>query len=320
MRYCLKSHTINGKAKYGYIYAKNYKQVKEKLKSITQTVCVQDKNIERGTYSELLSKWLQSKLIAVKESTFSRYSRIVDVYIIPYLGDLYVSEFSTAIIEQFTHNLLTSGKKDGSGGLSSKTVSDILVVIKSSLEYGHENGYSVNCNAKRILIKKHDKEMRVLTPAEQIKFVSYLREDMDLYKFGTLLSLYTGIRIGELCALRWENIQSDINAIIIRETLQRIPSVEEKSKTKIIITEPKSECSVREIPCLIAYTLLLLNSVLHPNHICLQAIRKDMPSQEQCNIISNNISRKVVFHLPTIIPSAILLPQDVLRQDLMSKA
>ena len=211
-------------------------------------MCVQDKNIERGTYSELLSKWLQSKLIAVKESTFSRYSRIVDVYIIPYLGDLYVSEFSTAIIEQFTHNLLTSGKKDGSGGLSSKTVSDILVVIKSSLEYGHENGYSVNCNAKRILIKKHDKEMRVLTPAEQIKFVSYLREDMDLYKFGTLLSLYTGIRIGELCALRWENIQSDINAIIIRETLQRIPSVEEKSKTKIIITEPKSECSVREIP------------------------------------------------------------------------
>ena len=90
--------------------------------------------------------------------------------------------------------------------------------------------------------------MRVLSISEQTVLSNYLRQDMNLYKLGILLSLYTGIRIGELCALRWENIQLEAKTIKIRETLQRIPTVGESSKTRIIITEPKSACSVREIP------------------------------------------------------------------------
>lgn len=244
----IKSRLPDGKAKYGYIYAESYRNVKTKLKNITQTTYVPNKDTISGTYSELLFKWLQSKRITVKESTFTRYRRIVEIYIIPALGNRQVCDITSIIVEEYTHNLLANGRLDGKGGLAHKTVSDILVILKSSLEYGRDNNYQINCNTKRISVKKKDKEMRVLSISEQTVLSNYLRQDMNLYKLGILLSLYTGIRIGELCALRWENIQLEAKTIKIRETLQRIPTVGESSKTRIIITEPKSACSVREIP------------------------------------------------------------------------
>ncbi len=244
----IKSRLPDGKAKYGYIYAESYRNVKTKLKNITQTTYVPNKDTISGTYSELLFKWLQSKRITAKESTFTRYRRIVEIYIIPALGNRQVCDITSIIVEEYTHNLLANGRLDGKGGLAHKTVSDILVILKSSLEYGRDNNYQINCNTKRISVKKKDKEMRVLSISEQTVLSNYLRQDMNLYKLGILLSLYTGIRIGELCALRWENIQLEAKTIKIRETLQRIPTVGESSKTRIIITEPKSACSVREIP------------------------------------------------------------------------
>lgn len=92
--------------------------------------------------------------------------------------------------------------------------------------------------------------MRVLTQAEQNALISVLMDDMDLYKFGVFLSLYTGIRIGELCALQWEDFNLAQTTLKIRKTMQRIQDTENRSfsKTKIVITEPKSHCSVREIP------------------------------------------------------------------------
>lgn len=92
--------------------------------------------------------------------------------------------------------------------------------------------------------------MRVLTQAEQDALISVLIDNMDLYKFGVFLSLYTGIRVGELCALQWEDFNLAQTTLKIRKTMQRIQDTVNGafSKTKIVITEPKSQCSVREIP------------------------------------------------------------------------
>lgn len=118
------------------------------------------------------------------------------------------------------------------------------------MEYASYHGYSIICNLKKVSIKKYSKEMRVLSVEEQRRLTSVLLKDTDGAKAGTLLSLYTGIRIGELCALRWENVSVDSRVIRVRETMQRIQSPEpsEVNKTKVIITEPKSKCSIREIP------------------------------------------------------------------------
>ena len=92
--------------------------------------------------------------------------------------------------------------------------------------------------------------MRVLSKEEQIKFIQYLLTDTDECKFGTLLALLTGMRIGEICALKWENISLNDGIIKITSTMQRLSNFEENrnSKTKIIISDPKSDNSVRIIP------------------------------------------------------------------------
>lgn len=92
--------------------------------------------------------------------------------------------------------------------------------------------------------------MRVLSVKEQDALVRVLLDEMDLFKFGVLLSLYTGIRIGELCALQWEDIDIPSSILKVRKTMQRIQETARGAsrKTKVIITEPKSKCSLREIP------------------------------------------------------------------------
>lgn len=254
----IKTRTAEGKAKYGYVYAKNYRTVKSKLTQIDGSRITAEKYTDCSTYADLLKNWLVSKRIKVKASTFARYYRIVKVYLIPQFGSFLVCDLNMVMIEAYTQNLLVSGKQNGKGGLAPKTVMDILAVIKSSFAYGRDNGYRMGCNASRIAVKKSDKEIRVLTLSEQATLASYLRKDINLYKLGVLISLYTGIRIGELCALRWKHIHLDSKVIKISATLQRVPVIEEEVRTKVIITEPKSTCSIREIPipqCL--YPLLL---------------------------------------------------------------
>jgi integrase len=166
------------------------------------------------------------------------------------LGGYQLSRISTQQVEGFVEYLLSEGRLDGTGGLSSKTVTDILTIIKSTMEYARYQNMPVACNINKLTVKKKDKEMRVLTPEEQEALVAILVHKMDRYKFGVLLSLYTGIRIGELCALQWGDFGANMSTLTVRKTMQRVKNMDAAagSKTKIIITEPKSQCSIREIP------------------------------------------------------------------------
>ena len=148
-------------------------------------------------------------------------------------------------IEVFIKHLLKA-KKDGGSGLAAKTVQDILAVIKSIFRYA-KSGQSIDFHS--IKIKSEHKEMRVLTQLEQAKLTSYLNKNADAAKLGVLLSLYMGIRIGELCALRWQDIDLTAKKLHVKETMQRIANFDGVgAKTKIVITSPKSGCSLRTIP------------------------------------------------------------------------
>ena len=107
---------------------------------------------------------------------------------------------TTALIDDFTEELLFEDE------LAPKTVHDVLVVLHGILKYPaacFSGGFpGIDLNYPKLC----KKEMRVLSREEQARFVSYLLEDMDSCKFGVLLTLFTGIRIGELCALRWSNL------------------------------------------------------------------------------------------------------------------
>ena len=247
----IKCRTLHGRIQYGYVYGKSYSAVKSKLKeTASMPIQTSDSRAPQPTsYSEILKMWLLSAKNHVKESTFSRYNHLVERHIQPFLGDYQIGEISNALLEKYIDHLLQCGRLDGSGGLSPKSVSDILVVIKRSMRYAQENNHLVICSTAGLSVKRSRKNMRVLSETEQQQLEYVLMQDMDLTKFTVLLCLYTGIRIGEACALRWEHIRLDSGILEVRETMQRIQAPENMaSKTRIIITEPKSASSNRDIP------------------------------------------------------------------------
>ena len=140
-------------------------------------------------------------------------------------------------------------------GLSAHYVADIIVLLKSVYRYA-SRVYGINNCLEGIVIPKRTKpDIKVLSNVEQSRLMAYLNEDFDLNALGITLSLHTGIRIGELCAIQWKDVDLINRTITVRKTVQRIKSYGGKSKTKLVITEPKSASSARVIPipdCLVA--------------------------------------------------------------------
>ena len=248
----IKSRNNHNKSKYGYVYGKTYKEVKSKLILAKSDVSTELSNGSRQTevYNYWLDKWLANKKSVVKESTFIRYRNLIENHIKPNLGKLNIIEINNRCIQQYISRKSIDGRIDGCGGLSPKTLYDIILIIRESLKYINETNDSVNSDIGKITIKKSNHDMRVLTISEEKKLNSVLLDNTDRYKLGILICLYTGIRIGELCALRWKNISMDDKTMKIESTLQRLQceDKEAETKTRIIISEPKTFSSMRIIP------------------------------------------------------------------------
>lgn len=248
------SYDENGKAKYGYLYDKTYSGVKKKLIRAKSNFSMLDSNVKicinDAKYEYWLSEWLSKKKLAVKESTYIRYRNIIDNHINPPLGKYSISKISTSLIEKFVKEKLENGKLDKSGGISPKMMSDIIVIIKETFKYANNNGVSTICNFSAISIKKSSHEMRVLSNSEEKRLLSVLSSDTDCYKLGVFICLFTGIRIGELCALQWKNISFNDGTLKVEQTMQRLQYEDKLStqKTRIVITEPKSFSAIRTIP------------------------------------------------------------------------
>ena len=163
------------------------------------------------TVSVLMNKWLDSVERNIKISTFEKYKCIVCKHIVPTLGDLHIKNLSAVDIQTFIDGLLEKG-------LERSTINNIIVVLNMGLLFA-EKEYDVLCPRAEFL-KIQKKEMKVLSVDEQNKFVKYLIERNDIFSFGMLLALFTGMRIGELCALKWEDISCQ--TIKINKTMQRI--------------------------------------------------------------------------------------------------
>lgn len=247
------SYNEYGKAKYKYLYARSYTEVKSKLlkaQSEVSTMRNTEQKADKERYEFWLAEWLRTKKVCIKESTYIRYRNTIENHIKPALGKYPINKISTSLVERFVADKLTNGRLDGNGGLSPKTMSDILLIIKESFKYAQTFGSITICAFDRISIKKANHEMRVLSVAEQKRLLSIILTDLDRYKLGVFICLYTGIRIGELCALQWKNISLSDRTMKIEQTMQRLQNEDTSGlyKTKIIVTEPKSCAAIRIIP------------------------------------------------------------------------
>ncbi len=241
----------SGKAKYRYVYARSYSEVKNKL-LLAKSHKPESLFCYTGSekYSFWLNKWLMCKKPYIKESTYIRYKNHIENHIEPELGGFPVNRISSVLIEDFVSRKLQHGRLDNSGGLSPKTISDILGVIKGSFKYARSHGAVAACSFENISLRNSSKEMRVLSNSEEQRLLKVLFTELDRYKLGVFICLYTGIRIGELCALGCDHISLSDRTLKVEKTMQRLQCDSNNSgnKTQITITKPKSFAAERVIP------------------------------------------------------------------------
>lgn len=243
----------NGKAKYKSVYAHSYFALRNKLliaKSQNSVTSPEKSILGRENYELWLNKWLNAKRVLVKDSTYIRYRNHINNHIVPELGRFPINKISTCLIEEFISKKLEHGRIDASGGLSQKTVSDILGVMKDSFKYARSHGADIICSFENVSFRHTTREMRVLSIGEEKRLLKTLFNDFDRYKLGVFLCLYTGIRIGELCALTGKDISLEDRTLNVRHTMQRlqVENVGSSRKTQVQITDPKSSAGVRVIP------------------------------------------------------------------------
>ena len=199
-----------------------------------------------GSFADWARQWLASPETELKDSSRVRYTNILNSYLLPAFRDLPPEAFTREAVAAYRQKLLHTGEKKGCG-LAPKTVTDVLSVLKCVLRYARDRGAQAP-DLRGLVARQQRKPLRVFSAEEQRRLTAWLVAKPDLCRLGILMSLYTGLRIGELCALRWGDIDLEAGNLTVRSTLQRLQTFDERQKTHIVITPPKSACSLRSIP------------------------------------------------------------------------
>ena len=236
----------------GYVYAKTYREAKTKLQEVIplhKTKSTASVVANTNLFSVVTSEWFEGIKTQCKESTQNKYENLLSSYILPTYGNQTLDNITYDFIESHCNDLLVSGGNAGQG-LSPKTVTDVLSVIRNILKFAIRKGMYVPCDGSGVQVKHATKPMRVLSKTEQEQLCKCLLVEPDPCDIGILVCLFTGLRVGEICALRWEDISFSDQTIYVHHTLQRIQNKSENfiPKTKIVVTVPKSSCSIRTIP------------------------------------------------------------------------
>ena len=220
--------------------------------------------IQKKTIKEVSILWKEDKKQYVKLSTFSAYTLILENHIYPTFGEMY--ELEESKVQNFTLQKLNAG-------LSHKSIKDILIVLKMILKFGVKHGF---LEYKEWDIKfpteRETQHLDVLSIADQKRIMKFIQEHFTFKNLGIYICLSTGLRIGEVCALTWNDINIETGIISIRKTIERIYIIEDDNKhTELIINTPKTKNSIREIPMTkeLIKTIKPLKKIVNDNYYIL---------------------------------------------------
>lgn len=237
-----------GGYKYRSVYGKTYRDVKEKLTSISidkQREAVpldKESNEIKLSFGVIMEEWLELIQQTRKHSTYVKYHSIYKCHIKYLFYDIPVIEINI----KFVNEKLQTNKAGKE--LSQSMKYSILAVMNQALHFAAEKYNCPVIYLKHKMPKKKNKPVEILNRTEQSRLIPYLYSDLDRSKAGIILCISTGLRLGEICSLKWEDIDFDQMVIHVNRTVQRIAMLKGTTKTMLIETMPKSQFSVREIP------------------------------------------------------------------------
>ena len=196
---------------------------------------------------ELYNEWLPDKKRQVKPSTLSTYVVTFEKNILPFFGDMEYDDLKMKDVQRFVDEKL-------SAGYSHKSIKDMVVCIKMLLNYAVDELEMKPVPGKRIMRYPEEnvkKDFEAYTDSEQKKLMSYFISNPSFEHLGMMITLCSGVRIGEITALQFKDIDLDSRTMKIEKTLERIYSIDSdghRKGTQLIIQTPKSPSSRREIP------------------------------------------------------------------------
>ena len=230
-----------GHKKYRSFYGKTKEEAEFKMVRACQSTVSDENAVTEMTVKELSLEWLVISKNRIKESTAANYQMKIEKHIIPAFGGMNAAMLKAKAVYDFMEEKLGNG-------LSARYVNDLMVVLKSIFRYAAREYHINNVIDGIIMPKKSKPEINIMSKEEQNRLANYISNNCNTSTLGVALSQYTGMRIGEICALRWENIDIEKRVLTVRNTIQRVQCFEGGSKTKVIIAEPKSQSSRRVIP------------------------------------------------------------------------
>ena len=240
----------SGTARVCSVYGKTYKEVKEKLAKEKANAAAentiqeehfmpvrQEAEGKEASFSQIAEAWLAEIRQTKKYSTYIKYGSVYEKYIREPFGAMSPNRLNSGIV---------SGKL--APNLSVGVCKSIHCVMNSILAYGalHEMAPDIKIN---ISVQKNRVDpVRILDLSEQTKLVQFLYKDTDIYKLGILICLSTGLRLGEICALKWSDIDMNMKILHVNRTVQRIAARHGTKRTELREDSPKTVCSRRELP------------------------------------------------------------------------
>lgn len=249
----IKNYDVYGKAKYVSVYGKSYLEVKHKL-IIAANGIDENTDIHKNKsllFCEVLFLWLENNRIKLKPSTYSKYYRIIEKHLVPVIGTMPISNVNTQYLNNILYEKSKNGRLDSCGGLSSTYVRTMGFILKSAMVFAQENNYCNTLKGTVIMPVKTKSQLKVLSLTEQERLENACCKNSSDKELGIILSLYTGIRLGEVCGLKWEDIDYETNTMHIYHTVERIQNnhdIRNNSKTKLVLLDAKSKNSDRIIP------------------------------------------------------------------------
>ena len=231
--------------RYVSVYGKTYAEVKAKLKSAQDAAPARP--LPPRCFRDLLAEWLASRRPEWKPSTLRRYDFLIQRHILPELGPVLLEHLDAGVINGFLARKQTGGGLADDRGLSPAYVRSMAVVVQSALRYGADRGLCQPMAGKVCKPAPEKAEIRILTQPEQQALEQSIYARPDATGLGVFLALYGGLRVGEVCALGWQDVDLEQGLLRIRHTVTRV-NAREGQHTDLVLGSPKTAASIRTVP------------------------------------------------------------------------
>lgn len=240
----------NGHAKYASVYGKTYAEAEEKLYDAIAFKPIPPTRPGERTFAEVTRIWLENNRLRQKGATEHKYLSLIECHIEPALGSFRVSDVTSPTVNNFLAEKLHSGRIGSQSSLSPSYVRTMAQIIQSVMRFAAEEDYCPPLKTGILKPTQERKGFRVLTDEEEQLLEEYCFSNLAPISLGILLTLNTGLRIGEICALAWKDVDLSDGVLRIRHTVARVRNTDpaRKASTVLIIDTPKTAASARDIP------------------------------------------------------------------------